>query len=241
MMLVGIGMLSFYVPFALVYWGQQQIPTGLSAIIFAVYPFLVAILSYFFLPNEPLNLFKLVGISAGFAGIYVIFSTDLGSTSSLAFWGMLAVLASAVLQSIALILIKRFAGDVHPVSMSLVMMSSSALLLLATGLLLENPASIVLDLKAIGSILYLGIFGSVVAFVTYFWLLRRMEAVILSLSALITPVLAVILGAVVLGEVLGGRVFLGAVLVFSGVLITSLHASRKSTGRFRQAGPHDQV
>jgi len=229
--LVGIGVLSFYIPFALVYWGQQYIPTGLSAVIFATYPFLVAILSYFFLPKEPLNLFKITGIALGFAGILIIFSGDLHLTSNLSFWGMLAVLGSAVLQSVALILIKRFANDVHPLPMNFLMMSTGALLLLVTGMLFESVSSITLDSKAIGSILYLGTFGSVVTFVIYFWLLQRLEAVILSLSALITPVLAIILGAIVLGEVLGSRVFLGAALVFAGVLITNFGALASSTVR----------
>jgi drug/metabolite transporter (DMT)-like permease len=225
--LFGIGILAFYVPFGIVYWGQQYIPSGLSAIVFAIYPTLVAVFSHFFLPNERLNYYKVIGISLGFLGILVIFSSDLKVSNDLALWGMLAVMGSAVLQAAALILIKRFAHDVHPIPMNFVMMSTSAVLLLLTGLIFESLSNVVLDEKAVGSVLFLGTLGSVVTFVIYFWLLQRLQAVILSLSSLITPILSVALGALVLGEVLAGKVFLGAFFVFLGVIVTNFGSMKR--------------
>jgi drug/metabolite transporter (DMT)-like permease len=63
--------------------------------------------------------------------------------------------------------------------------------------------------------------GTVLAFVTYFWLLKRIDAVYLSLTAFINPIVAVVLGALVLGEKLGTTVFLGAFLVLSGILLAN--------------------
>jgi drug/metabolite transporter (DMT)-like permease len=82
---------------------------------------------------------------------------------------------------------------------------------------LESHSTIVWDGAAIGSILYLAIIGSVLAFVTYHWLLKRVEAVYLSLVSFINPVIAVILGALVLDETLSISVFAGAGLVFAGI------------------------
>jgi drug/metabolite transporter (DMT)-like permease len=58
----------------------------------------------------------------------------------------------------------------------------------------------------------------VIAFVTYHWLLKRIEAVYLSLTTFINPVIAVILGAIVLGETLSPMVFAGSGLVLAGIL-----------------------
>jgi drug/metabolite transporter (DMT)-like permease len=77
---------------------------------------------------------------------------------------------------------------------------------------------------AAGSILYLAVFGSVVAFVTYYWLLKRVQAVYLSLSSFINPIIAVLLGAAVLGESLPRFVFVGAALVLGGILVTNWRA-----------------
>jgi len=75
--------------------------------------------------------------------------------------------------------------------------------------------------EAVFSVLYLALVGSVVAFVAYYWLLKRIEAVYLSLTSFINPIVAVVLGAVVLTERLAPSVFVGAVLVFAGILIAN--------------------
>ena len=72
-----------------------------------------------------------------------------------------------------------------------------------------------------GSILYLAVFGSVLAFVSYYWLLKRIDAVYLSLTSFINPIIAVILGAVLLHEKLASTVLGGAVLVLTGILVSN--------------------
>jgi putative membrane protein PagO len=208
---------SYALPYALVYWCQQYIPSGLSSILFGAYPLWVALISHFLLSSERLDSYKSIGIVLGFVGVFIIFSRDTHWSDSNGFWGMLGILASTVMQAFALIMIKKYGGPVSPVSLNLVGMSASALLLLLGGVLLESNVRIVWDGAAIGSILYLAIVGSVLAFVTYHWLLKRVEAVYLSLVSFINPVIAVILGAWVFDETLSISVFAGAALVFMGI------------------------
>jgi drug/metabolite transporter (DMT)-like permease len=216
-----LSILSFSIPFALVYWSEQFIPSGLSSILFSIYPFWVAICAHLFLKGERLDLLKLSGITVGFIGILIVFSGDVHWSDPNALAGMLAVLASALLQGFALILIKKYGQSVSPFVMNLVGMSSAGIILLLSGLLLESGSPISLDSRAIGSILYLALVGSVLTFVTYHWLLKRIEAVYLSLTSFINPIVAVILGAVVLGESLEPRVFVGAAFVLSGILLAN--------------------
>jgi drug/metabolite transporter (DMT)-like permease len=72
-----LAFLSYSFPFALVYWGEQYIPSGLASIIFAVYPFVVAIGSHFALEAEKMNVLKMAGILLGFAGVTIIFWSDI--------------------------------------------------------------------------------------------------------------------------------------------------------------------
>jgi len=218
---ITLSILSFSVPFALVYWGQQFIPSGLSSILFSVYPFWVAICAHLFLKSERLDLFKITGITVGFAGLVIVFSGDLHWSDSNALYGMLAVLASAFLQGFALILIKKYGQPINPFVMNLVGMSSGAVIPLLLGIMLEWGSPITVDTRAIGSILYLALVGSVLTFVTYHWLLKRIEAVYLSLTSFINPIVAVLLGAAVLGESLELQVFVGALFVLSGILIAN--------------------
>jgi putative membrane protein PagO len=213
--------LSYTIPFGLVYWGQQFIPSGLSSILFAAYPFWVVIFSQFILTNERLNAFKVSGILLGFIGLVIIFSRDIHWTNASGLLGMTAILFTTMMQALALVLIKRYGQPINPFAMNFVGMSAAGALLFSVGLATESFSSIIWDTAAIGSILYLAIVGSVVAFVTYHWLLKRTEAVFLSLVSFINPIIAVILGAIVLGEILAPTVFIGASFVLIGILVAN--------------------
>ncbi len=215
-----LGLFSFSLPFVLVYWGEQYIGSGLASILFATYPFVVAIFSHFFLPGERLNAFKVGGTLLGFAGILVIFWTDL-STGTAGFPGMAAIVLSTVLQGFSLVVVKRTARHIPPVHLTLGGMLCSIVVLWIMAFTMEDFSALRFDSASIGSIIYLGTFGSVLTFVVYYWLLKRVEALFLSLTALITPILAVILGALLLDEVLNSRIYAGAAMVLLGIVVAN--------------------
>jgi drug/metabolite transporter (DMT)-like permease len=218
---VAMGVLSFTIPFALVYWGEQYIPTGLSSILFAAYPFWVALFSHFFLRSEPIDGFKAAGIVMGFLGILLIFWGDFDVDNPRAALGMGAMVCSTILQAYTLIVVKKLGQPISPFVMNFcgMVMASVALVLLSA--LTEGWGEIRWTLPAAGSVVYLAIVGSVVTFVTYYWLLKRIQAVYLSLTSFINPIVAVVLGAVVLDETLGGSVAAGAAMVLAGILLAN--------------------
>lgn len=222
-----IALTAFSVPYGLVYWGEQFIPSGLTSLLFAVYPFCVALFSQLFLPSEKMTSWKTFGIIIGFLGILIIFSNDLYTSNKDALWGMGAVVLSAVLQAYSVILIKKFHKAIDPMVTTFVPILYSAFILFAASIFFENYAGVHFSTATILSIFYLGIFGTVVTFVSYFWLLKRVEAVILSLTSFITPVIAVILGIIVLSEKLSSRVLIGAVIVLAGILIANGNETKK--------------
>jgi drug/metabolite transporter (DMT)-like permease len=212
-----LGIFSFSFPFVLVYWGEQYVSSGLASILFATYPFIVAILSHLLLPGETLNPFKVTGTLIGFAGVLVIFWSDLSSGTG-GYPGMAAIILSTLLQGFSLVMVKKYAKQIPPVQMTLGGMVFAVAILNIMAFLLEDFSALRFDAAGVGSIVYLGTIGTVVTFVTYYWLLKRVEALFLSLTALITPILAVILGALFLDEVLGGRIVMGAGLVLFGIV-----------------------
>ena len=238
---------SFSFPFVLVYWGEQYIGSGLASILFATYPFVVAVFSHLFLPGERLSVFKIGGTLLGFAGVVVIFRADL-ATGTAGFPGMAAIVLSTVLQGFSLVLVKRMGKHIPPVQLTLGGMSLSVVLLWAMAFLMEDPSALRFDAAGIGSIAYLGTFGSVLTFVVYYWLLKRVEAVFLSLTSLITPILAVVLGAVILDEVLPATIYTGAAMVLAGILFANgsdiLSRARRHSLRFfagEQSRPDDRT
>jgi drug/metabolite transporter (DMT)-like permease len=216
-----LAILSFTIPFAFVYWAEQYIPTGLASILFAGYPFWVALFSYFMLKNEPLNVFKLSGIVLAFTGMVVIFSGDVHVADTRAFIAMILMVTNTILQAYSLVLVKKIGQPINPFAFNFVGMMVSSILLIGASVMLESHDSIVWNTATVGSILYLGIVGSVIVFAAYFWLLKRVEAVYLSLVSFINPIVAVLLGAIVLGEKLDPNVFVGASFVLLGLLVAN--------------------
>jgi drug/metabolite transporter (DMT)-like permease len=213
-----VALTSFSVPFAMVYWGEQKISSGLTSILFAVFPFCVAIISSIMIPNEKLGLAKILGIIIGFSGVVIIFANDVHLTNSEQLIGMTVVLGSAVIQAFSAVLIKKHGHHISPFVVSFVPMAIASILLLLGSLFIENYSTVQFTTNAVLSIIFLGVFGSVVTFVSYFWLLKRIQVVILSMSAFITPVIAVLLGVIVLNEHVSTQLIIGAFLVLSGIL-----------------------
>ena len=92
-----MGFMSFVIPFGLVYWAEQFVPSGLASVLFGVYPFFVAIFSYLRMPDEVIGKLKIIGMSLGFIGIVVIFSDSFSTDFSNLFLGMVAVAISGIM------------------------------------------------------------------------------------------------------------------------------------------------
>jgi drug/metabolite transporter (DMT)-like permease len=212
--------LTFTISYGLVYWGEQWVPSGLAAVIFATFPLFVAVLAHFFLPGERLRPASLTGVLIGFAGVAVLYSEDLNAmggprTAFAATMMLIAPVASAF----ANVAVKRWGKGVHPLSVSGVSMGLGALLVVPFAWVSERGREIDFGLRPVLAVIYLAVVGSAVAFTVYYWLLRRQSATSLSLINYATPVVAVLIGTLWLGEPFTLRICLGAGLVVAGVAI----------------------
>ncbi len=236
MLILETGLLTYSIPFAFMYWGQRLIPSGLSSVLFAMYPFFVAISARFRVPGERLPVMRVIGILLGFVGVVAIFSGELNVDSGFSPIGMSCIVIGAALQAYALVSVRLKGQDIHPATLTFGGMIIGAAVLSVSSLVLEDYSSLVVDSRAIVSTLYLAAFGSVITFITYFWLVKHVNPVLLSLTAFVTPFIAVSLGAVVLDEHLGTRVLLGGLLVLSGVLFANVPGLRAMMVRKKPEG-----
>jgi len=215
-------LLSFCVSYTVTYWAEQWVPSGLTSVLFATFPLWVAVFAHFALPGERLHRGRIVGVVGGFAGVVVIFSEDFallgGSMVATAAGVMLLSPMAAAISSVA---IKRWGRDVHPVTLNASAMMITAGLVSGLALALERQREIHLTPATVGSVLYLAVFGSAIAFVLYFWMLRHMEATKLALVAFAVPVVAVAVGAVLFHEPTTSRTIAGTGLVLTGVVVAS--------------------
>ena len=212
------GFLSFSLNYGLVFWGEQYISSGLAALLQATLPAFGLVIAHFYLPEERMTLAKIAGIVLGVAGVGIVFSNQLAVAGSLAFAGCVALVFSSFFAAYSNVLIKARAKDLDPAIISAGQMVFGLIPLLLIGIPLEgNPFNFRWTLMAIVSLLYLAVVGSVIAFLLYYWLVRNMDVTKSMLIALVTPVVAVILGMFVLGEELTWRTLLGGLMIMAGI------------------------
>lgn len=210
---------GYFVSYSLIFGGEQYIGSGLAAILFATFPLHTVLLAHWMLDHERISWQKSTGIVTGFFGVVVIFHNEvaLWRWSNETLIGMLFLLGSALSSAFSSVLVKKHLTQYHPIEVTLVQSVIGALMFLAAGFSFENVSAFPVNETTLFCILYLGVLGTAVAIAMYFWLLKRTEAVKLSLIAYLTPVTAVILGWLVLDEQLSTALALGSVLVFVGI------------------------
>jgi len=210
--------LGVYGALLCVYWGALYIPSGLIAVLFGLTPLVTGLFARVVLKERGLTPAKLAGTLLGLAGLAVIF----GSGAALgphAREGIEVVLLGVVLNAAGLVLVKRFNASLPSLATTTGALLVSTPLFLLTWLVFDGHWPAAVPTPALAAIVYLGVVGSVLGFSLYFYVLRRVEANAAALVTLITPVLALLLGAVVNHEPVNARVWVGALLVLAGLVL----------------------
>ncbi len=216
-----LSLFGYSIPYALVYWAEKYIPSGLTSIVFAVMPLFVILFSWLAFSKGTLSLNQIVGAIFGFGGIVIIFSENLSLDLSAQMLGILAVLLSASMQAGIAVTIKKYGEHLNPLSMNFLPMFAAGIMLVAFAFLFEDSSSWKFTNAAVISMIYLAIVGTVAAFTIYYWLLKRINVVFLSLSSFITPIIAVLLGWIILAERFSFQTLLGSAFVLIGILFAN--------------------
>jgi len=224
----------------LVAWGEQTIPSGITALLIAMMPVWVAVLGRVVL-RERLPWLAGIGIVVGFVGVAILAGpTAFGATGALDAAGLAAIIVSPIAWSVgSLYATRRAVLPRHPlVATGAQMLAGSAVLALMSIAAGEpgrfDPAAV--STESFAAFLYLTVIGSVLAFTTYGWMLRVAPLPLVATYAYVNPVVAVILGAVILSEpITPGTLVAGAVIVGAVALIVTARG-RMSAPRLPAAG-----
>ena len=225
----GMGMVSF---------GEQTVPSGITALLIALMPVWVAILGRVFL-GERLPRLAVIGIVAGFGGVAILIGPSaFGGSGALDGLGLAAIMCSPISWASG----SLFAS--HRAQLPRLPLLATGVEMLCGGLVLAamsvvsgelgdfHPGSI--SPASLGALAYLTIVGSLVAFTAFGWLLRVAPLALIATYAYVNPIVAVALGAALHGEAIDPRTLVaGAVIVLAVALIV--------TARGRMQGPRSAV
>lgn len=212
------GALGLYGAMLCIYWSAQYVPSGLIAVLFGLSPLITALLAQPLLGERALTPVRLAGMLLALIGLVVIFGASLMLGPHMV-KGLTGLLAGVLLQSLSLVLVKRYGAELPSLTVTSGALLVAAPLFFITWLIFDHQAPVALPMRALLSIVYLGIVGSLIGFTLFFYILKNVTANSSALITLITPVLALLLGAFVNHEHVGARVWAGTALVLGGLAL----------------------
>lgn len=217
------GLLTITINYALVFWGEQYISSGLAAVLSATVPLFGLPLAHWYLSSEALTGRKVVGVLLGVIGVATVCSGQLGAGGPLALWASLGIVLAALATAHAGVLIKAGGTHIEPSVLAGIQMAGGCIPLLLAGALLEgNPLAFHWTPLALASLAYLVILGSVVAFLMYYWLIRHTAVTWVMMIPLVTPLVAVLFGVLFAGETVGWHTAAGGAAIIAGVAMAVL-------------------
>ncbi len=226
-LVLAMGGINVALTYGIIYWCGKVLPSGLIAVLWAVYPLMMALAAHFFLPDERLRPRQALGFLVGFAGVAYLFRTDLVALGPEGLPAGALLLLSPLVHAIGTLILKRYGAGTSSVLLTRSGMLTGALGLAAAALLLEDAGTARWTWRALLSVLYLALLGTVLAFTLYYWLLRHAPASELSLIAYVIPVIALTVGALLGGEPLTRTTLQGSGIVLLGVALASRPAAPK--------------
>jgi len=214
-----VGLLNGALPFTLISWGEQYIPSGWAALLQATTPIFTILFAHVLTRDDRIDLRKALGVVVGFAGVGLLMWPELRVGLNASVWGMLAIVGSSASYALASIFARSRLQGQPPMASAAGQFTMGFLYILPLAFILERPFAIAPSGQALASWVTLSLMGTVVAYVIYFALLARTSATFTTMVTYIVPINGLVLGALVLNEHLSPMLMISLALVFAGVLM----------------------
>lgn len=191
---VFVTLVYLIVPYALLNFGGQHITSGLTAILFSTVSAFLVVFAWLLL-GARIALRQWVGVFLGIALLAILIQTGQGGLAASSTWAPLAILLAAMLHGLSYIVIRKYGGAIHPLTLEALPIGVAGVLLTVGGFLLEQPDISSFSERSMWGILYLAVIPSVAGFAIYFYLLKHIEPVTLSFVFIFFPAIALVVSA----------------------------------------------
>jgi drug/metabolite transporter (DMT)-like permease len=199
-----------------VYWAALYIPSGLISVVFGITPVFTGLFAATLLGEHVFTRFKILGMIMGLVGLLLIFRYSLDVDLAAGF-GIIAVFIGVLAQSASAVIVKRIRAGIAGIETTTGALLVSTPLFVLSWWLFDGIWPQQLEPRVIWSILYLALFGSVIGFIGYYYLINQWPANRVALIPLVTPVMALLIGYLFNGEKIGVTEMAGAALILAGL------------------------
>ena len=224
-----IGAFFFLIGHGTLHWAEQKVPSGLASLLIASEPIWVFLLSAFAARQWRMNAPLLAGILLGFGGVGLLMGRSALNSGPGVFVGSLAVIVGAFSWSVGIVYSRRSHLSGHPLLLSALSLLAGSVQLLLVGTVLGEYRGFSFASVSVRSWLALGyliVFGSVVAFTAYNWLLEHYSPTLVATHTYVNPIVAVLFGWLFAGEAVTLNVLLSAALVIGAVMLVDRGMTR---------------
>jgi drug/metabolite transporter (DMT)-like permease len=209
-------------PFVLLSWAEQHIDSALAAILNGLTPLFTILLAHMLTTDDKLTPSKATGIGLGLVGVVFFVAPSLQSGVQASTWGILAMIVVAASYGFAMVYGRKHLNNLSSITAPTGQMILATLFLIPLVFLVDQPFNQPApSQQAIGAVVVMAVFGTVLAFIVYFRLLKRASATYVSMVTYLVPVIGVLLGVLILDEKLAWTDYAGFALIMLGVLIVN--------------------
>lgn len=213
---------SSSLPFSLISMGEQYISSSLAAIVNSTVPLFTVILAHFFIADEKFTATKILGILLSFCGVLLVFLPAALNQVVDDDIGIFLVFLAAISYAIGMTYSRRYLKEIPFLVSATFQLIIGSIILLPFTLVMEQPSfQIMPSTSALIGLFGLAIFGTALAFNTYFKLVQCAGAGYLSTSTLLFPVIGIALGALALDERLEWNAYVGSAIILTGLMVAN--------------------
>ena len=216
-----VGTVGLILPYLLITWSEQSIPSGMAAILNATTPLFSVLLAYMWTREEQLSGLRLLGLALGFVGVVVavgVADLDIARADTRA---QLAVMGAAACYGWAGIYGRRAFRSMPALVPATGQMLAGALIMTPLALALHGIPSPLPTALSLGAVVALAVFGTALAYILLYWLMAQIGATRTSMVTYLLPPFALLYGALFLSEAIELNALLGLGLVVAGILLAN--------------------
>jgi drug/metabolite transporter (DMT)-like permease len=218
-----LGAINTALPIFLISWAEQFVDSGTAAVLNSLVPIFSLIIAGIVLRTEPVTWLRTLGLLIGFGGAALLASREFalrGDPAGLI--GSAAVVVASICYAAGASFAKYRIRDTPRYAVAAWSLVFAALYTWALALVADGGLIVPAQADTIVAVVWLGVLGSFIAYLCYFFLLEQLGATLTTMVTFVFPVVGVTLGVVALGELLDWRLVLGTILVTLGIAVVSL-------------------
>jgi drug/metabolite transporter (DMT)-like permease len=215
-----VGSLFFLAGHGLLHWAQQYVASGLAAVLIATEPMFILVLAWL-TGQQQISRLSACGLLLGVLGVALLADARLTASDS-SFLALLAVLASSLSWALGVVISPKVKLPSDALGRTAIpLICGAALLLVAAGISgeFQEIEPTVISLKSFLGLAYLVVFGSIIAFTAYTWLLQRCPPALVATHTYANPLVAVLLGWLIASEPLTIRVAVALAVILAAIVL----------------------